>query len=158
MSSPPLRGANNPLAGFEGPLRAGAKERRREGREGMGKNTPSREINVCSYGVVTAQISEVVETLDCSECCQLTQEAFISLARTPIILPRLRRISVPSELTLPNAVFETLANSSCFPALEMIDNIQPGSSVCHPLRCQVRTCHSNISLNFGNSSKMNFKA
>ena len=79
----------------------------------------------------------MVETLDCSECCQLTQEAFISLARTPITLSRLHQLSVPTDLTLPNAVFETLATSRCFPLLQCVDNIQPGSSVCDPLRCQV---------------------
>ena len=46
---------------------------------------------------------------------------------------------VPTDLTLPNAVFETLASSGCLPALQCIDNIQPGSSVCDPLRCQVIT-------------------
>ena len=78
-----------------------------------------------------------METLDCSECCQLSQEAFVSIARTPVVLRRLRRLSVPGDLTLPNAVFETLAGSDCLPALQCVDNIQPGSSVCDPLRCQV---------------------
>jgi len=82
------------------------------------------------------QISDRVEVLDCSECCRLSQEAFITISRTPIILCRLRRLSVPSELTLPNAVYETLANSACLPALQCLDNIQPRST-CDPLRCQV---------------------
>ena len=85
-----------------------------------------------------------MEILDCSECSQLSQEAFITLARTPIVLPRLRCLHVPTDLTLPNAVFESLANSPCLPALEVLDNIQPGSSVCHPLRCQVHAIFTRI--------------
>ena len=79
----------------------------------------------------------MVESLDCSECCQLSQEAFISIARTPVTLPRLRHLALPTELVLPNAVFETLANSSCLPQLHCIDNIQPRAGLCDPLRCQV---------------------
>ena len=102
-------------------------------------DSPDIRVCVCVCVCVHLQISETVETLDCSECGQLSQEAFISIARTPIVLRRLRLLVVPSELTLPNAVFETLANSDCLPLLQCIDNIQPGSSVCDPLRCQVHT-------------------
>jgi len=94
-------------------------------------------ISLILLYVVSVQVDETVETLDCGECNQLSQEAFISIARTPVNLPRLRRLVVPTDLTLPNAVFEALANSDCLPLLQSIDNIQPGSSVCDPLRCQV---------------------
>jgi len=88
---------------------------------------------------VFKQISGRLESLDCSECRRLSQEAFITLARTRIILPRLRHLTVPSDLTLPNAVYETLANSECLPALQCLDNIQPAPT-CDPLRCQVSPC------------------
>ena len=94
------------------------------------------------------KVANHVEVLDCSKCTQLTQDSFLTLSRPPIIvLNRLRCLLVPTELTLPDAVYESLANAGCLPQVEQIENIQSGSSVCNPLRCQVSKELPRISMN-----------
>lgn len=79
-------------------------------------------------------IKDHVEELDCCKCENLTQEAFMQLSRDGVVLPKLRKLHVPTS-PFPNLVYECLAG--CLPALEELANIQPNvNNTCEPLKCQ----------------------
>ena len=80
-----------------------------------------------------AQVSGVVQEVDCSRSENLTEQAFRLMILTQF--PKLTKLSMPVLASFPNDVYEGLAKSC--PALKSLYNVRSNvDETCNPLFCQ----------------------
>lgn len=94
---------------------------------------------------VIKKISSQVETLNCSNCINLTQEAFLQLSREETVFPKLKHLIVPENSPYPDLVYECLSYMT--PSLEQLTNVRQNiHNTCDQLKCLSYFKKSNIKI------------